>query len=215
MRIFARILSWIFIPLFAPIYALLLALYIPSTAEGSFQFQTLYFLAPDSKYFFTYVFITFSAVFPIMMLVYFKLSGLITSFELPERRERYMPAIAVNISGVALYILLKSLDKNTIFPPSIYGLVLGSLIAVLISTVITWFWKISLHAIGMGVISGFIFAYYFQMVEFPELLLPALIVLSGIVLSARHYLKLHDLKQLFAGYFLGFIVLTITVLCHN
>lgn len=214
MKETAKVLSWLFLPLFAPVFALMLGMFVEAQQPDMFLDKSLYYLKPDAKYFFIYVFAAFSAVFPILTLVYFKLTGIISSLQLHSREERMMPAFAVNLAAIGMFILLLSIDKYGNFPQPIYALSLGSAITVAVTTIITAYWKISLHAAGMGIITGFAFAYFAGMQLQAFWVLPLILVVSGTVISARMYLEAHSLEQSLSGFFIGVAATVATVLLY-
>jgi membrane-associated phospholipid phosphatase len=81
---------------------------------------------------------------------------------------------------------------------------------------ITFFWKISIHAIGISGLAG-------AFLGFSELLFPIqngeeitiinilLLILVGVVCSARLHLKAHSFLQIIGGITLGFVVEYIVV----
>lgn len=75
------------------------------------------------------------------------------------------------------------------------------------TALITNFWKISLHAIGIGGFVGFMVGLnqYSHLANF-EIVLPMLFFLSALVLSARLKLNAHSLGQVYAGFVLGICV---------
>lgn len=84
-------------------------------------------------------------------------------------------------------------------PVIVKKICLASLLLTAFAIPITYFWKISLHMIGMGAFTTFIFI-YFEGKWFYVLLA---IIFSQQVAWARMYLKSHDIWQILAGYFLG------------
>ena len=92
----------------------------------------------------------------------------------------------------------------------------GGIILTGLSLVITFFWKISIHAIGISGLAG-------AFLGFSELLFPIqneeqltiintlLLVLAGVVCSARLHLKAHSFLQIIGGITLGFVAEYIVV----
>ena len=114
--------------------------------------------------------------------------------------------------GISLLaILLFKVPQNLPGARFIFGLSLGSLLAVIVCTVLTFRWKVSLHAAGMGILTGFLYMYYSKMLFFPMLILVLAFIASGIVMSARMYLKLHTLPQLIIGFAIGFAGLVLGI----
>ncbi len=81
---------------------------------------------------------------------------------------------------------------------------LSSIFLTSLSILITYFWKISLHMIGMGAFTAFF------LIFFPSNILFFLVVLlfSQQVAWARMFLKSHDIWQILAGYLLGITCFT-------
>lgn len=215
MKILAKLFSWLFVPLAAPVYALLIACFVPTTASGLFSIDNLFDYDIRIKTFLLLLFFIFSVGFPVLMLGYFKVTGVVSSWELERKEERRFPAVSVLASAITLYVFLYKLDEKDTFPYVLFALALGSLIGVISSGLITFVWKISLHGTGMGLLTGFVFMYYKEMDIYYVEILPGVILLSGLVLSMRYYLKAHNLSQLFAGYFLGFLSMIIGFIIHQ
>ena len=84
----------------------------------------------------------------------------------------------------------------------------GGIVLTGLSLLITFFWKISIHAIGISGLAG-------AFLGFSELLFPIqngegitiinilLLLLVGVICSARLYLKAHSFLQIIAGITLG------------
>lgn len=211
MEKLARILSWVFIPLNAPVFALAIAAYLQS--DSLFQRQEVIFLLRDEwKFMLVLVFAFFSVVIPAFTILFLRSSGLITTVMMDNRKERLLPSLFVNASAIALYFVLQSKDPDSLLPSAIYGLAIGSFATVFICTIITRWWKVSLHAAGMGIISGFLFAYYGGLVFYEFWVLPLSLIASGLVMSARMYLGKHTLAQCLVGYFIGVVSLVITLI---
>lgn len=212
MTVLARTLSWVFLPLNAPVIALLIALYAQSFVPLN---GDLYSYPVNAKYFLLLVFSFFSIVVPGFTILFLRFSGAITTVMIDNRSERILPSVFVNVSAIALYFLLRSKDPDGQFSPAIYALSIGSTMTVLCCTIVTRWWKISLHGAGMGIISGFLFGYYYQASAYEFLLLPGSLLAAGIVMSARMYLGKHSLGQCLAGFAVGSILVAATVLALN
>ena len=129
-----------------------------------------------------------------------------------KRTERIIPAIMTVLFGISLLVfLLFKVPENLPGARFMFGLSLGSLLAVVVCTVLTFRWKVSLHAAGMGILTGFLYMYYSQMLIFPMWILVLAFLCSGIVMAARMYLKLHTLAQLIAGFAIGFVSLLLGI----
>lgn len=78
---------------------------------------------------------------------------------------------------------------------------LSSLLLTALALPVTYYWKISLHMMGMGAFSIFMILYF----QYHWLSVLLTILFSQQVAWARMYLKSHDIWQILAGYTLGII----------
>jgi membrane-associated phospholipid phosphatase len=211
MKLLAQIVSWVFLPILMPIYALLITMYIPSMEDGFYQDKTIYFLHPSLKLAVLGMFALFSFFAPAISLVLLKRSNLISNLEIDNQNERSIPILITALyCGVLAWFLIAKTPKGML-PLSIPLLPIGAFIAILTTAIINRFDKISLHALGIGMFFGFLIAYYQSQVLFPLFIVIISALLSGLILSSRMYLGKHTLKQSLMGYALGFIVLYIAI----
>ena len=196
----AWLLSVIFHPLFIPtISSVVLFRFAPELVP----------LTEDGKYgILGFIFIgTF--LLPTGAIALFWASGLIRSLSMDERKDRHLPHLAAFLCYLGVAYLLDHFLPVLRLP---YCLMLGSAISAGLTGIITLFWKISSHMVGMGGFLGF--QVFIAREALPEsFLLPVLIsmVFSGAVASARYYLKAHDTLQILAGFFLGMVISSVSV----
>ncbi|AEA43766.1 phosphatase PAP2 family protein [Fluviicola taffensis] len=214
MRIVSKIISWVFLPLLTPVYALAIAMYCFNLEEyySSYQENCLYLLPDEAKEVLLYLFGAFSFFAPALTVLFLQTRGSVSSVMMEKRSERIVPSVMVVLFGISLLaILLYKVPPELSGSKFIFGLALGSLISVISCTILTFRWKVSLHATGMGILTGFLFMYYSKMLLFPLWILVLAFIASGIVMSARMYLKLHSLSQLVVGFAIGFIGLVLGI----
>jgi membrane-associated phospholipid phosphatase len=76
----------------------------------------------------------------------------------------------------------------------------------LVAAIVSYFWKISIHLIGIGGVTGMISAlsvkYGIDLLNLQILLL----MISGLTASARLYLGEHNPKQVYTGFIFGFLI---------
>lgn len=205
MKLVANIISWVFLPLLMPIYAVAVALYIPSMEESYIQENTLYFLNPNFKIVVVLWFTIFSLLAPGLSLLAMRLSKNISTIEIDNRKERSMPITMTAIFCLILGVLFLVKAPGGILPTSIYALPWGGFVAITAAGIINRKTKISLHAIGAGMALGFFVAYYSQQAAYFFEIIVSSVLVCGLVMSARLYLGKHTLKQVFMGCLLGFI----------
>jgi membrane-associated phospholipid phosphatase len=89
---------------------------------------------------------------------------------------------------------------------------LGASINLAIALVVSIWWKISLHMIGIGGLVGLFFALstriYFEITTY----LIAAVAIAGIVAWARLRLNTHNPPQVYVGFILGWISVASTIL---
>lgn len=118
--------------------------------------------------------------------------GWVSGFDLPRRVER-PPFIAVNLIGNGLgYLLLRALNA----PDSLSALLLVYMALGVSMMVISSFWKISLHAGGVGGFAAFLVWMFGLAWGFTFLALP-------LIGWARVYRKRHKWTQVVAGGIVG------------
>ncbi|MBI2259528.1 MAG: hypothetical protein HYU67_11625 [Flavobacteriia bacterium] len=211
MKIFFQLISWVFLPLLMPIYALSIAMFLPSVEISFFQENTLFFLDDKNKYAIHFLFLIFSFVAPALSILLLMKSKTIQTIEMDDKKEREIPIFLTAIYALALALFLLIKAPNSMLPKVIYSLPWGGFFAIIISGFISRYDKISLHAMGVGMFLAFQFFYYHYQVEYYFEIIVISTLICGLVLSARLYLLKHNPKQIYQGFFLGFSIMLITL----
>lgn len=86
---------------------------------------------------------------------------------------------------------------------------------ILLVACISIFWKVSAHASGMGSIIGILLSINWLYGE-SDFLIPVLIIVivSGLVLSSRLYLKAHNSGQVYVGFIIGLLFSIISIIIY-
>jgi hypothetical protein len=211
MKIFSHIVSWVFLPLFMPVYGLLLTMFVPSNQDYLFNEDSLYLLNEPAKFAILYMFLIFSVIAPGLSFVFLKRRNIISTIDMENQRERGIPMFLMLAYCLVLYALFLYKAQNNILPKYIYALPLTGVFVTVFFTAINRWIKISLHAGGAGILTGFVFAFAMQQVEFQFWILIAVIIASGLTLSARLFLKKHTPLEVFTGWTLS-VVITVAVI---
>jgi hypothetical protein len=190
----AKIVSVIFHPLLMTTYLVLLL--------GNFFPQMLLIKASALRLFALLVFfVTF--VLPALNIVMFKVNGVISSFTLASRAERIIPFIFISI----IYVLVTALFfyKGS-FGSNFNRLMLIVSLMVVISTVITFFYKVSIHSISIWGAVGIVLP--LNKIVDGSLLWPtaAIIAIAGFVMSSRLLLNAHTPREILFGAVIGFSI---------
>ncbi len=211
MKTLASIFSWVFLPLFTPIYALLIVFYLPSTPSSFLLADSLYHYPEAIKILFLSLFLVFIVFAPGLSLVVLKANKSISSLELENQDERPKPIAIMIFYSSVLYLFLILQTESNFIPNSIKAMALGGIIISVVAYFVNKILKISLHAMGLGALLGFVFSYYMSAETFFLWPIFLIISISAITLSGRLILKAHNLREIAYGYFLGFIIQVLTI----
>lgn len=144
--------------------------------------------------------------FPLIAVVLMKWLDLISSFEMKDAKERFIPMIAIATFWLWAFFMFKP-GSTTITSSNalLSNMLLGSVLSVFIAFPFNSLQKISFHAIGMGGLVGlFINIIPYSSYNLIGFFLIA-ILLAGLVGTARLYLKEHTLSEIFGGFLIGFM----------
>jgi len=145
---------------------------------------------------------------PISLIPIFLYKKVISNVEMEGRKERYLPLFITTFFYFFTYFIFYKIQISII----LQLFVLAAAISVFAGFIITLFWKISAHMIGIGGLTGGIIAisikYYLNL----EIFLIATVLLSGVLAFARLKLQSHDQAQVYTGYFTGLLIMLVIIL---
>jgi membrane-associated phospholipid phosphatase len=204
----SKIISWLFLPMLMPIYGLVIAMYVGNVENDGFPDNNLYFgISSELKYRVLVLFIIFTTLFPIMLIMFLKQNGKIKSYEMDDKEDRGFPIFLTSFFCFMLFVLLWYKTKGVLLPYYFYILPLVGGIVIALTGIITRFYKISLHALGSGLFCGFIYMYNLHNLFASHLILWSSFLLAGIIMSARLYLNKHTIGQVMYGFGVGFLAM--------
>lgn len=144
-----------------------------------------------------------SYLVPLLSMPLLLASGAISSVTMDSRRERSLPLLVAGVMFYVTYFLLKKYEAIVFL--NIF--ILTSCITVIAALFVTYWWKISLHTIGVG---GFLAA----IIQHGRIygtdnfwLFAFFLILAGIIGSVRLASQAHSPNQVFAGFFSGFLLM--------
>lgn len=202
MRAFAKTISVLAHPLLMTTYLFLLLFYfLPSIL---LPIQTISF------YIFLSAVFVITFVFPLISILILRFTGNVSSIELPERKERIMPFIFIAFYyGMACYLFYLKLPVNPVF----IKILLVTCLLVTISAILNFFVKLSIHSLAIWGAVGMMI--WLNRAEAGNPLLypiAAAVILAGLVMSSRLYLKAHTMEEVVVGSFAGFMTSFISML---
>ena len=195
----ARSLSIIFHPILMPVYGMAVI----------FSAPTLYNYIPyEVKKLMILIVLVNNVMLPLSLMPFFIHSNLISSWSVSERKDRIIPLIISTI----LYTVTTFIIFRFRIPYFLRSYILAITFLSLLVTVINFRWKISIHSVATGALLALVLILSFKMYN-PLLwyIVPSIIA-SGLVLSARLQLNLHNPLQVWSGFLTGFTGLSSVIM---
>ena len=189
---FQRFVSVFFHPLFMPLYGAALIIY--------FNRYLSYSVTLQNKIAIAVIFVVDTIILPMLIAYFLNLKKIILSYEMETRAEREIPYFATAFCYLLAYYLLEYLR----FPKMFQLLLLGAVIAIVIATVINVKWKISIHMIGAGGITGLLFALSQNIMSDLRMAILIAVLFSGIIGTVRLAGGSHHPAEIYSGFMLGF-----------
>ena len=119
---------------------------------------------------------------------------------LNERKKRFIPYLMTIISYAVCLVTMYRIH----LPNYMSSIIIVVLLCFTLCALINLKWKISIHTAGSGVLIGGILAYSWVFIINPLPWLSILILLSGIIASARIVIRQHSLSEIGFGFMVGF-----------
>ena len=211
MKISAQILSVIAHPLLMLTYMLLLLLLVNPYLFGVNSISDL-----ESKKLILSVFFT-SFLLPAIAIFLMRKLDLISSIDMRDKKDRIGPFI---VTGIFYLWVFQNVLRNNDMPTAFLIAVLGTTIGLFSCFLINLFFKISLHASGMGgfigivLITMWLYSYGTFEMWLPfigscsvsiNLVLILSLLIAGLIGTARLGLGAHTSRELYAGFALGLL----------
>lgn len=205
MKALSNIISWVFVPLLMPMYALLLTLFVPANQDFLFNQDCLYFLPLPAKSALLYMFFIFCVAAPGISFFMLYRRKVINSIEMETAKERNIPIIIMFLYCTVLFVMLH-ISNAVILSKFIYALPLSGMLVTFAFFFLNRWKKISIHAGASGILVGFLLAYILLHQEYQLWILIVSILVSGIVMSARLFLEKHTITELIIGWLMGVFI---------
>jgi hypothetical protein len=151
-------------------------------------------------YYMSYVFITTSIV-PMVVVFSLRITGKIKSLSIEDKEERRLPYLITFLMYVFNYYNL----TNYTVPPLLLSYLFSGAVIMLAILVINYFYKISIHAATLGSGAAILLSSAYHNSSDTRIYLAGFLIISGLVCSARLFMKSHDEAQIYLGYLLGTI----------
>jgi hypothetical protein len=194
LNVIAKIISGIIHPMVMPLFGTIVFLQLPKfiVLEQEDQLRTYFYV--------TMFLCTF--LFPSVLIIFLKYTGAIQSISLNNQKDRTVPFIFTGIGySIALYMINRLPIAPSMFPYNLAKpLVIGATLSVIIALIVNRWFKISIHMMGIGGLTGaaIAIAWCYQLPIFGLIYL--FVFLSGITGFARLHLHAHTPAQVYAGF---------------
>ncbi|HVZ96587.1 MAG TPA: hypothetical protein VG847_06915 [Chitinophagaceae bacterium] len=195
LRIAAYFFSYVFHPLFIPLIA---AWYLAFIHEGYFIG-----ISQHDKVFILLRVAANTILFPGATILLLKSVGFIKSIFLKSRRERIVPFVAANIFYFWMYLVFHNQPE---VPSVLTAFILGIFLASSAGFFANIYYKISMHALGMGALCGLVLVIIYSNSVYP--VFPAAMViflLTGLVSTSRLMISDHTPFDIYTGIIFGII----------
>ena len=194
----ARIMSMVFTPFYLPIVGLiaLFSFSYLSIFPWMYKLQVLVMV-----YLFTILMPT------VMIHLYRRYQGW-NLIELGLRERRMVPYVISILCYLSCVWLLKSMNVFHF----VSSILMAALLVQIVCAIINVWWKISTHTAAIGGVAGALFAFSVIFVFNPVWWFCLVLVVAGIMGSARMILRQHSLAQVVAGFGVGFFCASIGIL---
>lgn len=193
MKRAAQAISALFHPLLMTTYLfILLTYFLPVVLQP----------ARPSLWIIVLIFVTTFAL-PAVNFLMLRLTGSITDLTLPNRQQRILPFVF--ISAIYVFITLMFFWKFPI--PNLIMIMTIISAMVICATVVTLFYKLSIHSLALWGMVGMMLPMN-KVSEVNVMLIPTaiVIVIAGLVMSARLALNAHTPREIMVGGVAGFAI---------
>lgn len=202
MQFFAKLISYVFHPVFMPVLLSIALWRLMPAAFAGIPHRSLVFGLISL--------ISTTVFFPLVTVALLKALGFIKSIQMRISKDRVIPLIATMIFyfwAERVFSHPFKIEQRELFWPEIIQiLLLGSFWGVILLFIGSIFFKISMHTTAAGGAIGIMVVLLFLS---PINMLTALlttIVIGGIVGTARLILREHTVAEIWMGYAIGLIV---------
>ena len=190
----AILLYYVFHPVFIPLYAVLFLVYVhPSYFSG---------FADANKLRTIFILIQNAVFYPLFCIVLLKGVGFIDSLFLRTKKDRIIPYIACGIFFFWTFLVFK---QQNIYPRILPSFMLGVFLASSAALIANIYFKISMHAIGLGGWLGLFLVIANTNTMLMTWPIAAVLLITGLVCTARLIVSDHTVKEIYTGFFLGLL----------
>ena len=196
----ANIISYLFHPVFIPIYVMLFLIYVHPFLFVGVSFRDKILTLVQSLLMYTF--------FPVVTVLLLKGLGFLSSLHLRTQRERIIPLLACMTWSFWMWHVWRNLPGS---PDEIIIFSLAVFIAIIMAWLMNIYFKVSLHAISTGVAVAFMFFLAFSGGISLGVYLSLALLFAGLVCTARFIVSNHSAFEIYSGFAAGILALLIAL----
>jgi hypothetical protein len=188
----AKIISIIFHPLLMPVYGYLIIFSVPVLGYLPFEVKRLIL----------FIVLINNVLLPLSLFPFLKYRNIISSWLVSSRTERMIPLLFTTLLyATTSYIMFR-------FPiPAFLKSYIFAIFFLSLAVSIIYFWKtISIHSAAAGALSALVLILSFKLYSPLIVYLVAVILISGLSLSARLRLQYRTPAEVWSGFLTGFCI---------
>ena len=198
MILAARIVSMLFTPFYLPIVGLI-ALFL-------FSYLSIFPMAYKLQVLImTYL---FTILLPTVMIHLYRRYQGWNLIDLVQRERRMVPYIISIVCYFSCIYLMERLHM----PHFIGSIIIAALLVQIVCAIINVWWKISTHTAAIGGVGGALFAFAEYLGFNPVWWLCLVFFVAGLLGTSRMILRQHNLSQVVAGFWVGFVCAAVAIL---
>lgn len=189
----ARFVSVFLHPIFIPIIFIFILLLSDYYMNNLLQENALKVIALSVAF--------FTLLIPILMFFIAKALNVINSFEMETLRERRIGIAVIIVSAYFSWRMLKNFYLQDYYTDFLIVLI----IACIICFIVNFFFKVSIHVFSWStaIVLLFVYSALWKSIAMP--LIPAFVLITGLVAWARLKIKAHSYAEIYIGFALGLL----------
>ena len=194
IQLTAKIISYIFHPVFIPVYITWFLVFVHPYLFAGFTGQSKMIVMIQAFVMFTF--------FPAVTVLLLKALKFINTIYLTTQKDRIIPFIACGTWYFWIWYVWRNLPD---YPREIVIFAMAIFIASGLGLLANIYMKISMHAIAMGVMITFVLLLAFNQAIPFGIYISAALLIAGVVCTARFIVSDHTQKEVYAGLLVGIV----------
>ncbi|HEX6191815.1 MAG TPA: hypothetical protein VFZ42_05595 [Chitinophagaceae bacterium] len=192
IKLLAKVISYVFHPLFIPVY---ISWFLVSQQPHLFASFT-----PAEKVITIIRFAVFYTFFPLVTVLLARGLGFLDSIFLRTQKERIIPYIACGVYYFFMWYVLRNQPQ---FTREVVILSMAIWIASSLGLIANIYMKISMHAMSVGLMATFILLLAIGRGSGFGLYVSVALLITGVVCTARFMVSDHTQKEVYVGLLVG------------